>query len=1170
MGSGTGQERAHIDTLGFLQHLSDDERSAQRRALLSYVNLKLAAHGQPVATSAGAMDLIRLAHGLLANFDEKTRLLEDYRCPVDRRIEEFLNGHFADVLTDAPALRLPGRTFVLDRHGIARVMSLPAEGDVFQNDILTSYRVRNGVLHNPRSDKRTTSGTFHVAAGGLPVPGDKREVPRETFVALFRRAMSPPDTLLALPFTTGQREEARTWLSLLLRPAVRPEVPGYCDGLSMETRFFAPGSLASNLDFVESIFGNAGDPYLLENDAALDIDHWSGHTGCVILATHLQGIRKMDVGLPHVSRATTRQKADEMCWSSEDELYNEGEAFKVACRTSAGVIVTIIADNYFGYCKKEVKTQVSYAANLMGDVEEEHAGGALVFASFSLGESFQANSRAYNGRTFDDVVRDYGDWMTVDRRGFATDRRFPRLIYIQEDALADLRKQTVSWTRDGQTHSIPLLPDRTYMAPSGYKVRMEKHPAAPSWRLIGTTGEGLFCHKPCTVSGGGKSEISKPINDYMQYGPVFVSHFPDDARVIDEILERDYQARWRPEVLAVQQYNRYPSRPVLSPQRSLGSVIKLLTPSEEYTDEYNEWLRSLPSHVLGLVFAIKRFYDPAWSSDWRAHFSVDTVNGELGHELKLHSRKLVGTYLRVGLSGDHGWRTFKVRQDFIACAKVQTEDDISVSVVVPGHRVPRFPDYHTRWQGPSYKFAENCEYRLFQRPDDAIHRGLDKQAEADLARKDVNFISNFEPLSRAQVRDMLEKVVDFDAFTEPAKDLLRAVDQGDGEYVVCSANPRRVAGVPTKNPRYLQDRPDMADPFPRYLVYMSARLWRAVPRDKPVLFPVGAILSGRRNNPPEREKGIRSLAVYNPIHYQELPELFMDYICSLTGKSPSTTAAGSEGALTKGPFNALRPAADLNAALVSSILTGLHGFSTAAGHVGPHHRFDHDISLLVPEIWARISPAERDPSYLLNEKLIEPVADLEWGGETIPGRRLGYRITARFVRRYFGRVFDNPDKVFDESILRPETQDLDAYCDGIKYIMEAYTRVASQYFEDGTIDDCCPPIQAILHIMAHGHFEGKDERDPAIRGMFTRDALLASDWYRARLVTRQRREVALWNRHVNDLTAALARPDHLRPSFATDLQARRDRAVATLERVQRPEYLASLEGTIGADPSIGG
>jgi len=41
----------------------------------------------------------------------------------------------------------------------------------------------------------------------------------------------------------------------------------------------------------------------------------------------------------------------------------------------------------------------------------------------------------------------------------------------------------------------------------------------------------------------------------------------------------------------------------------------------------------------------------------------------------------------------------------------------------------------------SYKFVANCEYRLFQRPDDAIHRGLDKQTEKDMT--DVgNFFCN--------------------------------------------------------------------------------------------------------------------------------------------------------------------------------------------------------------------------------------------------------------------------------------------------------------------------------------------------------------------------------------------------------------------------------------------
>ena len=49
------------------------------------------------------------------------------------------------------------------------------------------------------------------------------------------------------------------------------------------------------------------------------------------------------------------------------------------------MIVTIIADNYFGYCKKEVKTQLSYSANLHGLCEEEHAGDALVYSSYDLG-----------------------------------------------------------------------------------------------------------------------------------------------------------------------------------------------------------------------------------------------------------------------------------------------------------------------------------------------------------------------------------------------------------------------------------------------------------------------------------------------------------------------------------------------------------------------------------------------------------------------------------------------------------------------------------------------------------------------------------------------------------------------------------------------------------------
>jgi hypothetical protein len=113
----------------------------------------------------------------------------------------------------------------------------------------------------------------------------------------------------------------------------------------LEVRFFVPGGLVSNLDFVESIFGNAGDPYLPANDAGLDVDGWTGHSGCVILAPHLTRLRKRDLGLPHVSLASERDRAAGMCWEDESEPYNDGRPFKVTSRGLEGVMVTILADN---------------------------------------------------------------------------------------------------------------------------------------------------------------------------------------------------------------------------------------------------------------------------------------------------------------------------------------------------------------------------------------------------------------------------------------------------------------------------------------------------------------------------------------------------------------------------------------------------------------------------------------------------------------------------------------------------------------------------------------------------------------------------------------------------------------------------------------------------------
>ena len=294
----------------------------------------------------------------------------------------------------------------------------------------------------------------------------------------------------------------------------------------------------------------------------------------------------------------------------------------------------------------------------------------------------------------------------------------------------------------------------------------------------------------------------------------------------------------------------------------------------------------------------------------------------------------------------------------------------------------------------------------------------------------------------------------------------------------------------------------------------------------------------------------------------------MDVICSLTGKSPSTTGAGSEGALTKGPFNALRTIVDLNAALVSYVLTGLAGFSTAAGFVGPHKRVDHDISLLVPEIWCRLTARERDPAFLIGEGHLEPLHDFEHAGRKVLASRLGYRITANFVRTFLGRIFDHPDRVFDEAFLRPETQDLEAFVDGVHNITEAQQRVALETFEDGSIEDACPPLRALLSIMAHGNFKGKDVHHPEVRRLFTLEGLQASDWYRQRLAAKQGVDERLWRRHVAALDAWLAENAPARTPLAARMRQRREHAAGQLARVTAPAYLEDLDGTLGVDPSL--
>jgi len=1135
------------------------------KEVLPIVQLKLLATGLEPLPDENQNEFITHSSDLIRKIQSKFRSSPEPLCPVDLRIQTWLEKHFRDCKVPG-RLYLPTKTLHMDFHGLSRVLSLPPDKDEFISPMLSSYRLVNGVLHNPASDKRTTKGTFHVSEGGLPIPGDKISVPKEAFARMLWHAFNPPDALLQLPFTSSLKKATSVFTSLYLRPTVSPEVKGLAPYRDMEVRFFAPGSLVSNLDFVESIFGNAGDPFLPENDAALDVEHFSGVTGCVVLAPHLTGLKKKELGLPHWDDASPLQRTQGMCWKEAGEKYNMGGAFKATFRTDEGLIITLLADNYYGYCKKEVKTQLGFAANFIGRGEEEHSGGALVFPTYNLGD-FTLKNSAYiqrDGYSFKQVVKMFPDLMTVKSEGYGIDKNHPEIIYLPEHAEMSLQDQSIFWENGSSQVKLRLLPDKTYIFPTGYKVRMDKHPGSHTWRLLGTVAEGTLCHKPSTVSGGGKSEISKSVTDSIIYKNVYINDFKKDFDLVDKIVQHDYGDRFRDKIT-----KRKPSRHLLSPQRSLGSVVRLLTPSPEYTDAHNAWVRKIPHYIRSLVFIIKRNYRPEWGDTWRDRFSVDFTDGRPGHELNFNHRKLVGSYLRVGTDDEGAWRVFRLRTDFVPAHKIQVEDDITVSMILPDPRESAFDKEKNGFAPAAYKFVVNCEWRLFQRPDDAIHKGLDKQTELDFSEP-CNFISNFEPLKPKDAREMLDHIIEMDKFTAPMRHLVETAGKLDKGYFVSSAHPRIVGGKPTANVRYLQNRPDVVDPLGLYIAEVGWRLRRKIPLSEPMRLPVDAVLMGRRNNPADHQAKIKALAVYNPLHYQELPEAFMDFITSLSGKSPSTTGFGAEGALTKGPFNAIWATADLNNALVSYILSGLQVFSTPAGYVGNKYRVDHDISLFIPELWSRLLPAERDAIGLVQKGLMEPVKDFKQGNKTVEASRLGYRINERFLHAFGGRIFSDPIAAFPSDMLIPEQEMGKDFADGILHICEAQRQSAMQYFEDGSIEAACPPIKALLHIMAHGHWNGMDRNAPEFRKMFTLDSLLSSEWYQERLKKQQERDVAIWEKHAAYLRHFMASEHNRKTVKELGLKARLQICQQNLDLALKPDYWKSLKGNLGADHLVVG
>ncbi len=90
---------------------------------LMHICLQLSALGYPCQLTKD-QSYLSVADSLLRNYNQHRRLLADYRCPADQRIQSFLNDYFSRNNVDV-TINLPGETFNLNEAGLAREISLP-------------------------------------------------------------------------------------------------------------------------------------------------------------------------------------------------------------------------------------------------------------------------------------------------------------------------------------------------------------------------------------------------------------------------------------------------------------------------------------------------------------------------------------------------------------------------------------------------------------------------------------------------------------------------------------------------------------------------------------------------------------------------------------------------------------------------------------------------------------------------------------------------------------------------------------------------------------------------------------------------------------------------------------------------------------------------------------
>ena len=119
-----------------------------RDQLVKYLNLRLSLLGEPTTLDSDDMGV---ASKIINNVLARKRFSKTELSPVDTRIQNYIDSLIGD-----DKVFLPSTTYSLDVYGMARELSLPPEAKEYKTPYVNSVRIKQGVLHNPKNDRRTT------------------------------------------------------------------------------------------------------------------------------------------------------------------------------------------------------------------------------------------------------------------------------------------------------------------------------------------------------------------------------------------------------------------------------------------------------------------------------------------------------------------------------------------------------------------------------------------------------------------------------------------------------------------------------------------------------------------------------------------------------------------------------------------------------------------------------------------------------------------------------------------------------------------------------------------------------------------------------------------------------------------------------------------------------